>query len=70
MLTNPVASGDFAWRKSSLCESGACVGVARQGEFVLIGNSSDPEVPVSRFTKQEWLAFVAGVKLGDFDDLA
>jgi hypothetical protein len=37
---------------------------------VLIGNSSDPEVPVSRFTKQEWLAFVAGVKLGDFDDLA
>lgn len=70
MSTNPVVSGDFDWRKSSLCESGACVGVARQGEFVLIGNSSDPGAPVSRFTRQEWSAFVTGVKLGDFDNLA
>jgi hypothetical protein len=46
------------------------VGVVRQGEFVLIGNTSSPEAPVSRFTSQEWKAFVAGVKLGDFDDLA
>jgi hypothetical protein len=46
------------------------VGVARQGEFVLIGNTSDSETPVSRFTSQEWKAFVTGVKLGDFDDLA
>jgi predicted secreted Zn-dependent protease len=70
MSTIPVASGDFDWRISSQCESGACVGVARHDEFVLIGNSSDPEAPVSRFTWQEWSAFIAGVKLGDFDDLA
>jgi hypothetical protein len=70
MSTSPVVSGDFDWRISRLCDSGACVGVVRQGEFVLIGNTSSPEAPVSRFTSQEWKAFVAGVKLGDFDDLA
>jgi hypothetical protein len=70
MSNSPVASGDFDWRISSLCDSGACVGVARQGESVLVGNTSDAEVPVSRFTRQEWRAFVAGVKLGEFDDLA
>ena len=70
MSTNPVVSGNFDWRVSRLCEGGSCVGVARQGEFVLIGSTSSPEIPVSRFTSQEWSAFVAGVKLGDFDDLA
>jgi hypothetical protein len=70
MSTSPVATGDFDWRISSLCDSGACVGVARQGDFVLIGNTNDPEVPASRFTRQEWNAFVAGVKLGDFDELS
>lgn len=70
MSTSPVVSGGIDWRISQICESGACVGVARQGEFVVIGNTSNPEAPVSRFTDQEWRAFVAGVKLGDFDDLA
>ena len=69
MSTNPAVSGVLDWRTSQRCESGACVGVAREGEFVLIGNTSDPEAPVSRFTSQEWSAFVAGVKFGDFDDL-
>jgi predicted secreted Zn-dependent protease len=70
MLTIPAASGEIDWRIARQCESGACVGVARLGEFVLIGNSSDPEAPVSRFTRQEWRSFIAGVKLGEFDDLA
>jgi predicted secreted Zn-dependent protease len=70
MSTSPAVSGDIKWRTSRLCESGACVGVARQGEFVLIGDTGKPEAPISRFTRQEWTAFVAGVKFGDFDDLA
>jgi hypothetical protein len=69
MSISSAVSGGFDWRISRLCESGACVGVARQGEFVLIGNTDSPEAPVSQFTSQEWSAFVAGVKLGDFDDL-
>ncbi len=67
MSTSLVVSGNVDWHISSLCDSGACVGVARYGEFIIIGNSGDPEAPVSQFTKQEWRAFVAGVKLGDFD---
>jgi predicted secreted Zn-dependent protease len=70
MSTSPVASDDLDWRISRQCESGACVGVARQGEFVLITKTDDLEAPVSRFTRQEWRAFVAGIKLGEFDELA
>jgi len=58
------------WRVSRTCEGGACVIVARSGESVLIGNSSDPDAPVGAFTADEWRAFVAGVKLGDFDGIA
>jgi len=57
------------WRVARACDSGGCVGVARQGEVILIGNTTNPEGPVSRFTAQEWNSFVAGVKLGDFDDI-
>ena len=57
------------WRTSRTCDGGACVGVTRQGEFVIVGNTANPEAPVSRFTAQEWRAFLAGAKLGDFDDL-
>ena len=69
MSSNPVAPRMFRWRVARSCESGGCVGVARQGEFIVIGNTTNPDAPVPRFTQQEWDAFVAGVKLGDFDDL-
>ncbi len=52
-----------------MCDAGTCVGVARQGEFVVIGNTGDPGGPISKFTVDEWNAFLAGAKLGDFDDL-
>lgn len=63
------ALGGSDWRVSSTCEGGACVGVIRQGDLVLIGNTTDPESHVGRFTKDEWRQFLAGVKLGDFDDV-
>jgi hypothetical protein len=70
MSIYPASFEDVDWRISRTCESGACVGVARQGEFVLVGNTSNPDIPVSRFTVTEWREFLAGAKLGDFDDLA
>jgi predicted secreted Zn-dependent protease len=70
MSTDRVASAGINWHTSRSCEGGACVGVARQGEFILVGNTANPGSPISRFTVQEWDAFIAGVKLGDFDDLA
>lgn len=69
MSSNPAAPGAFSWRVARSCESGGCVGVARQGEYIVIGNTTKPEDPVSYFSQQEWNAFIAGVKLGDFDDL-
>jgi hypothetical protein len=58
------------WRTSRTCDGGACVGVARDGDFIIVGNTADPAAAFSRFTMQEWRAFLAGAKLGDFDDLA
>jgi hypothetical protein len=70
MPTYASAPGDLQWRVSRTCESGACVGVARRGEDIFIGNTSDPESPVSKFTTDEWRHFLAGVKLGHFDGVA
>ena len=63
-------SGRLDWHVSRTCESGACIRVARLGESVFIGNTSDPDGPVSEFTTEEWRQFLAGARLGDFDGIA
>jgi len=70
MSSYSAASDDPSWRTSSVCDAGTCVGVARQGEFIVVANTANPGEGVSRFSRDEWRAFIAGVKLGDFDDLA
>jgi hypothetical protein len=70
MFIKATAPGDIAWRISSRCDSGQCVGVARQGDSVLIVNTSNPEGAVSEFTIDEWRQFLSGVKLGDFDGIS
>ena len=70
MSENNPPSGYITWRISRTCDSGACVGVARQGEVVFIRNTNNPEGPVSEFTTDEWRQFLAGAKLGDFDEIA
>lgn len=70
MSAGRVVSGKRSWRISSFCECGACVGVTRQDGQVLVANTSTPEAPVARFTRQEWKAFIAGVKTGEFDEFA
>jgi hypothetical protein len=69
MSTNPTVSGNIDWCVPRMCDSGACVGVARHGEFI-IGNSNNPEASVARFITQEYLAFIVGAKLVDFDHLS
>ena len=64
------ASGDIVWHTSRTCDGGACVGVARLGESVLIRNTNDPDGYVSKFTADEWRQFLTGAKLGDFDEVA
>jgi len=63
-------AGDLEWRVSRTCDAGACIKVARQGEAVLIGNTNNPDGPFGEFTVAEWRQFLAGAKLGDFDEIA
>lgn len=63
---------DVTWRKSSHSGSmGNCVEVARLASGdVAVRNSRDPHGPALVYTKAEIAAFLAGVKDGEFDDLA
>jgi hypothetical protein len=57
------------YRTSSHCSGGACVEVGRSPEGpVVVRDTKDPERSTSLlFTRDEWTAFVAGVKAGEFD---
>jgi predicted secreted Zn-dependent protease len=70
MSTSASASGDLEWRVSRTCDTGACIKVARKGEFVVIGSTANPAESAGEFTADEWRHFVAGIKLGDFDGIA
>ena len=63
------ASEGLTWRVSRTCDGGACVMVARDGEFVLFGNTENPGGPKLSFTRAEVAAFATGIKSGEFDDL-
>jgi hypothetical protein len=56
------------FRTSSFCSLGDCVEVGRasSGE-VLVRDSKDRAREPLAFTVDEWAAFVAGVKNGEFD---
>ena len=57
------------WVKSSLSFSnGNCVEVAElPGGSVGVRSSREPAGSVLRFTREEWDAFLAGARLGEFD---
>jgi hypothetical protein len=59
-----------AWRKSTYSgdNGGGCVEVARNlPGVVAVRDSKDPEGPKLAFAPNEWRAFTAGIKAGEFD---
>jgi len=54
---------------SSFCSGGGCVEVGRlPGGSVAVRDAKDPERAMTLvFTSEEWRAFVAGVRNGEFD---
>ena len=57
-----------AWRKSIMSDSGGCVEVARSGEHIGVRDTKDQGTgPVLVFNHREWTAFLAGVRLGEFE---
>lgn len=61
-------TSDLFWFKSSSSYSnGDCVEVAGlPGGAIGVRDSKDSEGPILRFTSDEWCAFIAGVRNGDF----
>jgi hypothetical protein len=61
---------DLRWRKSSFSGNGgaSCVEVAGHDGMILVRDTKDHGTgPVHRYTPDEWRAFIAGVRNGQFD---
>ncbi len=55
---------------SSYCSFGGCVEVGRTPDgTVLVRDTKDRAQQALTFTHEEWVAFVAGVKAGEFDSV-
>lgn len=64
--------GPVEWRKSTVSNpNGNCVELAALPDgSVAVRNSRQPEGPALVYTRAEVSAFLAGVRKGEFDDLA
>ena len=55
------------YKVSSFCSFGNCVEVGRSPEGAVMVRDTKDRVQELTFTDEEWVAFVAGVKAGEFD---
>jgi hypothetical protein len=56
------------FRTSSYCtDAHGCVEVAMGEVYIRIRDGKDPDTAQLMFNKDEWAAFVRGVKAGEFD---
>ena len=65
-----VERDDASWVKASASSAkidSCVVEVAFVGSAVLVRDSTDPIGPVLVYTADEWAAFLAGVRAGEFD---
>jgi len=57
----------FGWRKSSHSGQTNCLEVRAAAGGVEVRDSKDPAGATLSFSRDEWLAFLAGAKDGEFD---
>ncbi len=60
------SSGELVWHRGT-CDGGACVEVAMTGDAVMVRSSAHPDGTPVALSRDEWEAFLAGVKEGAFD---
>lgn len=59
---------DLLFQVSSFCHQGGCVGVAQLPDGGrALRDTKDLDGPVLLFTAEEWCAFLAGARQGEFD---
>lgn len=58
---------DTTWRTSSASGGSECVEVAFDQDSVRVRSSQDRSGATLAFSAQEWAAFLAGVRGGEFD---
>jgi len=57
-----------AWRKSSYSNSNSnCVEAATLADGIAVRDSKDRTGPVLAFAREQWTAFIAGIKAGELD---
>jgi hypothetical protein len=75
-MTRVEPLAQLQWRTSSFTDSGtsnggSCVEVAALPDGrIAVRNSNHPDAGVVLFTRAEMSAWIKGVKVGEFDDLA
>jgi len=60
-------SQEIVWHRASRCANGECVEVARGDGLILVRDSKDPAGAVLTYSDEEWTAFIASIKAGEFD---
>lgn len=60
-------SAAVSWTRSSFCDVTNCVEVAVSSGGIGVRDGKCADSPVLSFTRDEWNAFVLGVKSGEFD---
>ena len=55
------------WIKANCTSATTCVEVMNTGTGIRVRNSSDPDGTILDYTYDEWAAFLAGAKDGEFD---
>ena len=71
MSSSQVRRPGEIWIKASRsAASGSCVEMRQQGGAIEVRDSKDPDGPVLRFTRSEFLAWVDGAARGEFQHLA
>lgn len=60
------STGPLDWRRARHCSGGSCVEVAKDGDRYLIRGTRHPGSSPLQVDADEWAAFVAGIKDGDF----
>ena len=70
MTRDQIAFTDLPWRKAVASGAAGCVIVARHDGGIALSDSKSPDAPVLLYTQAEWVAFLDGVRNGEFDAAA